>query len=171
MLAAQQGHETVVSVLHRVAGASVHHVNNEGVTAMHMAATCGHVGVVRYLLRARDNPNVVSTYCNGSTPLTFASSKGNPAVVLALIEGGANVNYSRSDGATSLILAAQNGHIEVVRALLAANADPRIVSHKGNTAFSLAKAQNHPVITALLEARLAELAATALAPAAGAGSA
>ena len=58
------------------------------------------------------------------------------------------------------MLAAKNGHIEVVRALLAANADPRIVTHNGHTALSLAKAKNHPAIAALLEARLAELAAT-----------
>ena len=34
MLAAQEGREAIVSVLHRVAGASLHHVNNQGFTAM-----------------------------------------------------------------------------------------------------------------------------------------
>jgi ankyrin repeat protein len=57
------------------------------------------------------------------------------------------------------MLAAQFGHIEVVRALLAANADPLIVSHNGATALSVAKALNHTAIAALLETRLAELAA------------
>ena len=61
------------------------------------------------------------------------------------------------------MMAAMSGHIEVVRALLAANADPRIVSHNGATALSLAKHFNHPAIAALLEARLAELAASATA--------
>ena len=192
MYAAQQGHEAIVSVLHRVAAASVHHVNNQGFTAMHMAAKNGHVGVVRVLLRARDYPNVVSTDGSRSSPLELASVCSHPAAVQALIEGGANVNYSRPDGVTSLMLAAQlghievvrallaaganvnqantqgatalmvaaqNGHIEVVRALLAVNSDPRIVTYNGNTALSLAKAKNHPAIAALLEARLAELAA------------
>ena len=43
--------------------------------------------------------------------------------------------------------------------LFAADADPRIVTHDGATALSVAKAKNHPAIAALLEARLAELAA------------
>ena len=43
--------------------------------------------------------------------------------------------------------------------LLAANADPRIIASNGRTALILAEAFNHPAIVALLEARLAELAA------------
>ena len=50
-------------------------------------------------------------------------------------------------------------HIDVVRALLAGNADPRIVALDSTTALDDAKRNKHTAIVALLEARLAELAA------------
>ena len=121
MHAAQNGHEAVVDTLHRLAGTSVLHADNEGGTALHTAAQHGRPGVVRYLLRAGANPNAVSTNICGVTPLILASQMNHPEAVQALIEASANVYYSRpSDQITSLILAAQEGHIEVVRALIAA---------------------------------------------------
>ena len=85
-------------------------------------------------------------------------------MVVALIEAGANVNHISDKKFTSLMMAASSGHIDIVRALLAAGADPRIAVTEagpfyGYTALDAAKAANHPAMIALLEARLAELAA------------
>jgi ankyrin repeat protein len=90
--------------------------------------------------------------------------KGHLAVVEALIEAGANVNHIADNGLTSLMAATTKEHIDIVRALLAAGADPRFALTAagplyGATALDYAKAMNHPAIIALLEARLAELAA------------
>jgi ankyrin repeat protein len=164
IVAAQNGFDAIVDCLIRVAGASVHHVNDQGSTALHIAAQQGRLGVVRILLRAGANPNVESTDGERVTPLYLASKDGHLAVVEALIEAGANVNHIACHGFTSLIASASCGHLDIVRALLAAGADPRFAvtmagPANGKTALDAAKEGNHPAIAALLEARLAELAA------------
>ena len=131
---------------------------------MHLVAQNGRVGVVRILLRAGANPNVESTDSHRVTPLFLASGNGPLAIVEALIEAGANVNHIDARGLTSLMAATTKDHIDIVRALLAAGADPRIAFTEagplnGVTALDGAKEGNHTAIIALLEARLAELAA------------
>ena len=97
---------------------------------------------------------------DGAISLTLhAAQQGHIEVVRALLAAGANINHADAEEATSLMMSARNGHIEVVRALLAANADPRIVAPNGATSLSVAKAKKRTAIAALLEARLAELAA------------
>ena len=162
--AAQEGFDAIVDCLIRVAGASVHHVNFEGRTVLHMATQLGRVGVVRLLLRAGANPNIVSTDGMRATPIYIATQNGHLAILEALIEVGANVNHIMANGTTSLMLAANEDRIDIVRALLAAGADPLIAiteagPFNGSTALDVAKALNHSAIIALLEARLAELAA------------
>ena len=56
-------------------------------------------------------------------------------------------------------MASQDGFVEIVRLLLAAGADTRLATFDDLTALSLAKHFNHPAVVALLEARLAQLAA------------
>jgi ankyrin repeat protein len=120
--------------------------------------------VVRLLLRAGVNPNIVSTDGKRATPLHIATQNGHLAILEALIELGANVNHIVDRGWTLLMMATARGHIDIVRALLAAGADPLIAiteagPFNGSTALNVAKALNHSAIIALLEARLAELAA------------
>ena len=48
--AAQEDFDAIVKGLIRVAGASLHHLNDQRCTALHLAAKNGHIGVVRILL-------------------------------------------------------------------------------------------------------------------------
>jgi ankyrin repeat protein len=82
-----------------------------------MAAQDGHLGVVRYLLRAAANPNVASTEGRGTTPLILASSQGRQAVVQALIEAGANVNAQDAEGQTCLHYAVSCENLDVCKYL------------------------------------------------------
>ncbi|KAJ3368011.1 hypothetical protein HDU91_000915 [Kappamyces sp. JEL0680] len=59
------------------------------------------------------------------TALHKAAYTGNPAMVLALIEFGSDVNAISLDGLTPLHLACKLGHYEAARILLKHGADPR----------------------------------------------
>ena len=56
-------------------------------------------------------------------------------------------------------MASQKGHLAVVNALLAAGANVHRVANNGATALSRATANSHADVVAILEARIAELAA------------
>ncbi|RMH01006.1 MAG: hypothetical protein D6702_12560 [Planctomycetota bacterium] len=72
----------------------------------------------------------------GTTPLQQAASRGDRAVVEALLAGGAGVDFAAADGTTPLIAAAFFGRAEVVRLLLARGADPARRNRRGDDALS-----------------------------------
>jgi len=152
------------------AGANPNAVSSNiyGVTPLILASQMNHPEAVQALIEASANVNY-SRPSDQITSLILAAQEGHIEVVRALIAALANVDHTDAQGATALMLAAKNRRIEVVRALLAAKADPRIVAHNGHTALFIAKYFNLTAIAALLEARLAELAAAA--PVVGSGSA
>ena len=91
----------------------------------------------------------------------IAAQNGHALIIDALAAAGARVDYARpKDGTTALGIASQEGHLKAVRSLLLAKADPRLAAHDGNTALDYAKHNKHTAIVALLEAHLAELAAS-----------
>jgi hypothetical protein len=83
--------------------------------------------------------------------LTGASSYGNLAEVLALLEAGADVNGGEVPRWSSLALASSHGHLACVQALLVAGADVE-QSVVGFTALSFAALCGHTdVVRCLLE--------------------
>ena len=119
-----------------------------------MTCESASLRLVNTLIAAGANVNHVAS-SNGASPLDQASQEDHPSVVDVLIKAGADVNHARPDGATALMVASQKGFVEIVRVLLAAGADPQ-----GYKALNLAKHFNHTAVVALLNARLAELAAS-----------
>jgi len=111
--------EVVAALLH--AGADVNAVNDDGRTALHLAAGSDRPDIVRVLLRAGADPN------RGGSPsaLIMAAGRGPLESVRLLVDAGADV-HSRADfsiagvgsGTTDAIGAAANGfHPEIVRLL------------------------------------------------------
>lgn len=95
----------------------------KGQTPIHVAAWCGHLAAVSFLLRCRCDPNAVNVH-SGSTALHSASSTGRPLVLLELVEHRVELDarsrwgltametciaYRRSDGAEALIGAGLGG--------------------------------------------------------------
>mmetsp|Transcript_22890 Transcript_22890/g.73709 ORF Transcript_22890/g.73709 Transcript_22890/m.73709 type:complete len:325 (-) Transcript_22890:5-979(-) len=87
-----------------------------------IAAQCGRIEAVRYLLNEGADPNVALVE-NWISPLNVAAQNGHAAIVKLLIDGGADVNMARADGQTPLLRACQKGHEDCVALLLQANAD------------------------------------------------
>ena len=123
----------------------------DGETALHRAATNGHIKVIELLLDAGANPNAIDA--DGATPLLSASYRDQVDVVSLLLSKGANPNIAeRRYGMTPLILAAWKGYEPTVNALLSGGADPTITAKDNNTALSRAQAEGHIKIVDQLRA-------------------
>ena len=75
-------------------------INKTGWTALHYAATGGHVPVIEYLL---DNSAYIDAESpNGTTPLMMAAMYGSPEAVKHLIQAGADLNFKNGANMTAL---------------------------------------------------------------------
>ena len=125
--AAEKGHETAVRALIE-AGADVNTVIDDGGTPLFMA--------LRALIEAGEDV-INTTRDNGATALYIAAQNRHEAVVLALIEAGADANTAKEGGVTPLYFAAQKGYEAVVQALIEAGADVNKVTDEGATPLSI----------------------------------
>ncbi len=75
-------------------------VNKTGWTALHYAASNGHVDVIKMLLE--NHAYIDAESPNGSTPLMMASMYGNPQSVKLLLEEGADPLLKNQIGLTAL---------------------------------------------------------------------
>jgi ankyrin repeat protein len=114
--AAFYGHINVMSVL-----LDFHCDPNEkeegGFTSLHRAAQGGHREAVDILLRSDVDVDEQTSVRKWSA-LHLASFNGNGAVVLQLLEAGADALAEDDDGKTAAYVAAENGHLETLSALL-----------------------------------------------------
>ena len=76
-----------------------------------------------------------------ASPLRTAARNGHVAVVILLLENGANVNQVDNEGLSPLAAAAENGHEAVVKALLSNGADENQANNEGKKTFDVAKTQ------------------------------
>ena len=134
------------------AGAEVNAADEDGWTALHLAALNDRAAVVGLLL-AQPGVAVNARTKWKSTPLTLAASRGHlgPVELLAAHDGidlDARADYY---GRTALIEAARNGHLEVVSLLLAKGADVNVADKTGrNTALIESIKNRHDKVTLAL---------------------
>ncbi|GJJ68986.1 uncharacterized protein EMPS_01332 [Entomortierella parvispora] len=130
---------------------------------LHSGAALGNLGLVKFAL---DNGQPIDSVVNGVSAIHAACcSNANVAVVLFLIERGADVNARRlprkhsnekgvqtvgTTGSTPLHFAAANGCLTVVDILLRHGAIVDMTDKYGSSPLSVAAARNHPEVASLL---------------------
>ena len=114
MLAALRGHfDLCKALIARDAD-----VNKPGWTALHYAATGGHIAIIRLLL---DNHAYIDAAApNGSTPLMMAAKYGTDEAVRLLLDAGADPALKNALGLTAIDFANQVQRDDIVQIIAAA---------------------------------------------------
>ncbi|KAI0999942.1 hypothetical protein K3495_g8256 [Podosphaera aphanis] len=105
--------------------------------ALNMAASNGDVERIERILngKARHLVDLDAPDEEGTTPLIYASCFGHEAVVSALLDAGANVDYQDRNQWSALMWAMTNRHKSISKALLDRGASVDVKSASGRTAF------------------------------------
>ena len=122
-------------------------------TALHVAASEGHLSLVTFLLDGGANPNRSDRW--GGSPLDDAQRHRFPAVAKALRERGGRLGV-RDHGA-ALIEAAFNGDVDTCQMLLTDGADPNAADYDDRTALHLASSEGRIDVMACLIASKADI--------------
>lgn len=105
-------------------------------------ACSDHAGT-RSVLSSHPNLANEAANPNGSTPLIFAASIGDPQVVKELLAADAEVDAREKEGKTALMVSAQGGKTSLVDLLLQAGASLDLRDRRGLSALDLAVAHGH----------------------------
>jgi len=134
-------------------GARVNQRNDEGDTALMIAADDGNNEIVRLLIKAKANLNIVNKDHNSA--LMIAAMRRNNEIVRLLIKAKANLNIVNKDHNSALMIAAgQYGSNEIVRLLIEAKANLNIVDKDHNSALMIAAYHgNNEIVRLLIEAK------------------
>ena len=133
-------------------GGNANEANQNGVTAVFVAAENGHADFIRFLAANGANVNKKAFQNQAPlTPLIAAAQKGHSAAILALLDAGADIEATSSHGLTALHAAAYYGHMASVRALVARGANRNALFRETLTPAALAQSQGHTEVLNFLQ--------------------
>ncbi|MBH9576847.1 ankyrin repeat domain-containing protein [Inhella proteolytica] len=128
-------------------GASKDAATPFGFTALHIAATAGHLPIVRLLV---DNgADIDCRDSHGLSPLHQAI--GWPEVMQALLDSGADVDGVTAQGVTPLMCASAFGELASARLLLVMGAKVDLRDDRDSTAADIAREKGADEIAVLLD--------------------
>tara|TARA_Y100001970_G_scaffold36092_1_gene44617 strand:+ start:359 stop:1027 length:669 start_codon:yes stop_codon:yes gene_type:complete len=119
-------------------------------TALHYAAYEGHTEIVKLLLDAGADKDVMVFLAQ--TPLHWALMEGHTEIVKLLLDVGARA-HGIGGYETPLHVAARDGHTEIVKLLLDAGADVDVDVYDDNwcTPLEYAESEGHSAIVSLIK--------------------
>lgn len=144
MTAAREGSPAVVRALLQ-ARAKVNTRNAFGDSPIMIAALAGNLPVVKLLREAGAEINHP-----GWTPLQYAATSGQTAVVEYLVSSGADLALTAPNGATPLMLAVLGNKADTVRLLIGYGVDVSPRNDKGETALTWARRKDYKEIEDIL---------------------
>ncbi len=131
-------------------GAEFHWQDNNGSTALHLAAKHGYKRLVSKLLQLHANPHAEDKF--GSSTLLYSVRNQSPDIANMLIAQNLNVNKANDHGTTPLMRASEKGHSKVVEALLKAGANAKLMSPQGSALMHAAMNGHAHIIEQLAQA-------------------
>lgn len=144
-----EGENAVVRLLR--SGVSAESVDEDGASALYLAAVSDRAGVVRLLLAAGADPDRACGPEAGDLPLCGAACGGHAEVAEALLAAGARPDLREQFGFTALRWAVGLGHARTAEVLLAYGADPCLPGPEGESPLLLAARRGSlPTVRALL---------------------
>lgn len=149
VLAAQEGHLSVVRTLIESAGTPLESRGHDGRTALRAAAAADNCfELVRYLVQVRSDVNARDA--DGRTPLYTLAVEGQLEAAAWLLRAGADPMSTDAEGRTAVHAAAWHGHRDVAALLLDHYVDPDACDVEGRTALQSASWQGHASVVQLL---------------------
>jgi uncharacterized protein len=127
------------------AGYSPNIRDKNGVPVLSLAVRNQHGSVVKMLIQAGADVNVISDD-RGNTPLMDAAAVGSLEFLGELVDAGADTDVASKNGQTALILAVGQNALPLVERLVAAGADAAIEDNLGMSAAKYAKLFNQSEI-------------------------
>jgi ankyrin repeat protein len=125
MLAAGHGQNEIINNILSINDINIDEQNNEGMTALMIAAAAGQLDTLNFLLERGASLQI--TTIQDCTILMVASACNQPAMVKVLIDTHhVEINDQDKNGLTALMMAAINGSVEVIDVLLERNADRKL---------------------------------------------
>ena len=112
LLAASAGHDFVVKLFLQDARVDKFALDQEGATALHLAATAYNAATVKMLIRSSISPDLRDEH--GFTPVMYAARAGQILTVAALLDGGSDPLVRSLSGLSAVDLADRFGHNSVV---------------------------------------------------------
>lgn len=109
-------------------------LNSKGESPLMLAALKGQRELAEKMIKKGADVNKT-----GWTPLHYAASGGQTAVVALLLENHAYIDAESPNGSTPLMMASMYGTPDVVRLLLDEGADPSLKNQQGLTAVDFAR--------------------------------
>ncbi|XP_023279231.1 ankyrin repeat domain-containing protein 33B-like [Seriola lalandi dorsalis] len=126
MVACCKGFVDIVYGLHNCPFIDINHQDNEGNTALMIAAQAGHINTVMYLLNYYSGIDTEIKDCRGFTALIKAAMTGRNDVVAALVMAGADIHaVDSTKGKCARDWALKTGRYETLHRLRRLNMRPK----------------------------------------------